>query len=775
MAILAQTGGNRALAPFLSKQPQALDKQIDALAAAVGRREYKTSIPAGQRLLKVALLSSDARREIRVRRLLGGALLGSNHYPEALRVLLPARTLAIKHHDFFNLYRINNNVGWIYLEMNNLDQAAEFADEALEASRSLGKYDPAPVILRGFIFAKSGDLPNAESHFLDAITHAVDQGDLTSAASAWHLLGVSYFEAHQLDKAEAADTEAFRLRELHHLTDLDQSLRDLARVLAYEGDLRDATVLMDRALATMGDPKSTAPVWYFFQARGELRMMQGDLKRSLKDLRMALDLARRLDVVPTDDDRVTFESGLAELYSLFINVGNRLYLKNHDEELKAEIFEAAEANRATSLRAIVPQPHGWRTRLPLDYTEALARLQQAERSILVQESPEEESKIRLLRATLNEAELRAGAGGEVGNISALTKVRSALDSNTAFLAFHLGQQGAWVWAVTDKRFDLYELPSSQELSMEALGFSNSIQERMPSARLGEELGKKLLGRLPAAIHEKHRWILALDQDLFELPLGALLWNGHYLAEEHSLLLTPSISLMAAGPSRSPIQGRLVGLGDAIYNFADPRWKGSDRWFSNPKIPEFCRLARLSGSGKEVRTAVAAWGNGATLTGAEVTRATLWRTLQNPPAILHLATHVIKSPGKDRSGMIVLGLNSQYQPDLLDMRDILLRPANVSLVVMSGCASGDAVALPASGLMGLTRAWLGAGAQEVLATRWPSLDDNGPFFRSFYTNLRRNPNMGAAEALHLTQQEMIRSQSFRSSPDYWATYFLIGKA
>jgi CHAT domain-containing protein len=78
-------------------------------------------------------------------------------------------------------------------------------------------------------------------------------------------------------------------------------------------------------------------------------------------------------------------------------------------------------------------------------------------------------------------------------------------------------------------------------------------------------------------------------------------------------------------------------------------------------------------------------------------------------------------------------------------------------------------------MGLTRAWLGAGVGEVLATRWPALDESGPFFDRFYRNLKAQRSRGAAEALRATQLEMLRAGGFRSKPEYWASYFLVGKS
>ena len=104
--------------------------------------------------------------------------------------------------------------------------------------------------------------------------------------------------------------------------------------------------------------------------------------------------------------------------------------------------------------------------------------------------------------------------------------------------------------------------------------------------------------------------------------------------------------------------------------------------------------------------------------------------------------------------------------------------DVGLVVLSGCSSAGE-ALPAEGLMGLTRAWLAGGARAVIATQWPTPDDSGELFRSFYGALRALPGSGsyavrAALALQQAQREMLRSGSWRSDPRYWAAYFVLGK-
>jgi CHAT domain-containing protein len=78
-------------------------------------------------------------------------------------------------------------------------------------------------------------------------------------------------------------------------------------------------------------------------------------------------------------------------------------------------------------------------------------------------------------------------------------------------------------------------------------------------------------------------------------------------------------------------------------------------------------------------------------------------------------------------------------------------------------------LPGSGLAGLTRAWIAAGARTVVASLWPTTDSDGVLFRYFYERLRGGD--APAEALRQAQLENLRSGRLRSRE--WAAYVVVG--
>jgi CHAT domain-containing protein len=121
----------------------------------------------------------------------------------------------------------------------------------------------------------------------------------------------------------------------------------------------------------------------------------------------------------------------------------------------------------------------------------------------------------------------------------------------------------------------------------------------------------------------------------------------------------------------------------------------------------------------------------------------------------------------------LSISGTGAEELLGPAEIGGWNAESGVVVLSGCSSGVAVALPGAGLMGMTRAWLMAGAGAVIATKWPTPDDVGVFFRRFYKELQRSEFYDPAGALRAAQIETLRSNDWRSHPAFWASYFAMG--
>ena len=155
-------------------------------------------------------------------------------------------------------------------------------------------------------------------------------------------------------------------------------------------------------------------------------------------------------------------------------------------------------------------------------------------------------------------------------------------------------------------------------------------------------------------------------------------------------------------------------------------------------------------------------------------------LSRKPSILHLATHFLRSAGDTRQALAALSLDPAGRPNCWDRRRYRGSGVDLDLVVLSGCSSGAGEALPAEGLMGMTRAWLAAGSRSVLATLWPSPDDQGRLLVSFYSHLARPPDGEASwvaadsSADGATRHAVGRTVGYGCVPPRWGAYVLAGK-
>jgi CHAT domain-containing protein len=727
---------------------------------------------------------------------LGACQLAIFQYREALNSLEHARFISEQSGNPQFLEDINLNISSLFLQLGDVESAAIAAERGMTyLARAPNPISRAKLLIQlATVRASQNDITAAESLFAQGIDAGYDARDPAAAALGLENLGSQYLAAGRVADADRVLTEAFRLSVSFKLPNLN-CYWQLALVRANQGHLETAKVLIDNAVFALKQPGNITPTWHIYGARGRIRLLSADPAGALSDLRMARDVARswRAGIVANDASRTAAESRLAELfYSSLVQAGNQLYTSTHDPALARETFEAVEENRAASLRALTAKGDAWRARLPGHYWELLSRLQDAETRVLRQGTAEARHGAARVRSELDRLEALAGSPAAVDRSIALTRARRALDAKSVFLSFHLGELDSWLWLVTRNRFELYRLPPKSQIVPAIRAFQNRVRENAPdAARSGAAIYKMLFASASPSLLANERWLLALDDDLFNLPFAALvpeMRSGQpvYLTERHALQISTG-ALMLADSAAVPRAGQtFLGIGDPIYNRADPRWHGPPaertgvlrllkfpRAAANTSSPP--GFARLSGSGQEIRSAGEVWigGRNVLLTGAEANKARVWTEIKKNPAIVHFATHILEANETLNTGWIVLSLNRGGRPEFIEPAEVSPRSVAARLVVLSGCSSGSAEVRTASGLMGLTRAFMAAGAERVLATRWAVPDERGSFLTAFYRHLRDAPAAGPGEALRQAQIEAIRAGDWRAQPSLWSGYFLTG--
>jgi CHAT domain-containing protein len=705
---------------------------------------------------------------------IGGCQFALHQYQAALQTFLEAVRSAERAGDSSAAAIFNANIASLYSGMGELDSAAEWIESSLHRLSPEDRSANEAKLLIQLATLRAGQkrMPEALLLFGRGLDAADRKGDLDLYANGWNRLGEEYLKQHDLARAEAPLLEAYRVRCLNHLP-LDSSYRNLGLLRLEQGDLVSAGVLLERAVELAKGPRGPIPTWDIYHHRGRVRMAQGRLSEALDDLRIAHRLARgwRWSAPGGDAARVGAENWLDKVHDALIEAGNRRYLETHDPALIEETFEAAEENRSSSLRALLSQRATRPPTFPPAYWEAVARLQRAEIDALRDATPQTLDAAARARAELARLELELPGTPPTPSRALLDQVRVALDSSTALLAFHTGDTASWLWSLDRGGLALHRLPPRAELAALVDRVSQSVRADSSDTAAAEKLYRTLFGGLDARVQGKTHWLIALDDGLFETPLAALPVHGRYLIEQHVVQTIPGAGawLEAAASPRTHRRPLFVGVGDAIYNTADSRLSGHPA-----PAPQALLLPRLVGSAREVENCARLWnGERVLLQGADASRDNLRRELARDPSVIHLATHVLESGGAQPQGLIALSLTPSREDQLLPPQDIASWRTTAQLVVLSGCHSALSPALPGTGLLGSTRAWLASGAGAVIASNWRTPDENGILFQSLYRHLSADPTTAPSEALRAAQLDMIHSGDWRSAPRYWGAYFAVG--
>ena len=755
--------------------------------------EYLRAIRIYESGYQEAKRRGSVQTEVRFLNNLGSAHYEMFRYRDAIQAYLEARNLARSQGNRETLAALGVNLSSLYFRMGDVEAARDSAEQGLKLPGSvIARFKARLLIQAARVRRAQKDAAAAIPLLRDAIEASRADRDQASEAQAWDALGKCLIELSELPSAEHALLEAFRLRESTRDNHVFYSYESLGNLRQLQGDLPSAAALFDKAVDSAGAVSPSA-MWTAYYGRGQVKLAQSRLQEAFADFGAALNSARqwRAEVLPADAFRVGTEVELHQVYSSFIELGSRLYAQTGEKRFVEQTFAAAEESRAASLRAL--WAGGDLTKaLPDDYWEALADLNKLEAGLVNGKPDVDMPSVRRLRLKLSELEARAGLDlprdrddPDTTRDGLLKRTQKALRPTEVYLGFHVGETESCLWLIAREGFEFRRLPPRASFAGNVGLLLKAIRENSRDAvSLGNQLYSQIFGSSRSLV-DKPTWILAPDGPLFEMPFAALVQAIHppedtplYVVEGHAIHVVPGISSLFR-TTGSDLDGPVIAVGDPIYNRADARLRRGRTGSGAPAPP--LELARLVGSGREIESCAKTWrSNGyepILLEGEAANRANLMGVLQRNPAVLHMAVHILFPPRDSGPGLVALSLAPGSGLEFLSATEIASMRVNLGLVVLDGCSSAHAAILPGAGLMGMTRAWLAAGARAVIVTRWANDDQSdGQLFQSFYDHFSSardsTHRRSFAQLLQQAQIAELRAGGRRADPANWAGYFCV---
>ena len=142
--------------------------------------------------------------------------------------------------------------------------------------------------------------------------------------------------------------------------------------------------------------------------------------------------------------------------------------------------------------------------------------------------------------------------------------------------------------------------------------------------------------------------------------------------------------------------------------------------------------------------------------------------------VHLATHgVLNKSVPELSGIILAQDTTGGEDGILHLSEVYNLNLDADLVVLSACQTGAGKVARGEGLMSLTRGFMYAGADALLASYWQVGDGSTNWLMvSFYEYLLNG--YSKTESLRNAKLDLMERYPQFAQPYYWASFVLIGK-
>lgn len=258
--------------------------------------------------------------------------------------------------------------------------------------------------------------------------------------------------------------------------------------------------------------------------------------------------------------------------------------------------------------------------------------------------------------------------------------------------------------------------------------------------------------------------------LFSVPFAALMSSkGKYLIEERTVSYLPAIGVLRAT--------------EKIASESDRPTENTLLAFGNPITKVIAFLGTLPFAEKEVKKVAALFGEGKSTieVGAQATKAA-YKSLAPKNSVIHLATHGLISEEKPMESALVLAPEGA-DDGLLTVKDILtMPPLKAKMVVLSACQTGRGK-ITGDGVVGLSRAFIIAGAPSVVVSQW-NVDDvmteyqMNEFYKSFLSGKSKVAALRDAQIKTISFMDKLLAPpvgqvASRPNPRLWAAFQLIG--
>lgn len=684
------------------------------------------------------------------------------HFESARKLLEQGRISARKNGNQFLEASALVNLGWTALQMGHLDEVLDLGNDAFKiaAPRDFAGVAQKALGNMGWAYYRLGDREKAAEKFSGAKARAEELGDVSDELK-WILdNGYVHLDNRDYAAAERSFRQSLDLAEkLPSREDTVNALQSLAFLCEQTGRLDEAKRYADKALNMAEADKNGRDIVY-------ARLVQGRVSARLHDTELAKS---NFTFVAESKNTPVFLKWEAERSMA------RLY-EDENQTASAESEYRAALNTFETARSELKHED---SRLPFlsnashiydDYVHFLVAQGKTGEALRVADY----SRGRTLAEGLGLLEKSETSFKP----AALDASSIAQRADGVILFYWLGEKQSHLWAVTPQKMSFFTLPPGAEIDAAVARYREALagpQDVLASAdRDGQSLYRTLIAPAQALLKKDAKVFIIPDGTLNNLNFETLLVSKekpsetkppdanssqaklHYWIEDVTIANASSLRVLdAARPNKEKRGRNLLLVGNSVA--------------PNDKYPQ---LAKAADQMETVAHRFPA-AEEKILTGHAATPPAYLASNPERFSYIHFVAHGMASRLSPLDSAIVLSKSSAEDESFkLYARDIIGHPLRAELVTISACYSSGERSYSGEGLVGLSWAFLRAGAHNVIAALWEATDNSTePLMDKFYDELQKGKSPDAA--LRAAKLSLLHNSAFHN-PFYWAPFQLYAR-
>jgi tetratricopeptide (TPR) repeat protein len=726
---------------------------------AIDERAYAQ---AGQRYGAALALARQERLpllELTVLTDLGWLEPSEEHFDRAIDVNRSALQLSYSMQAHGQTATILGNLAWSYSELGDFESALDFFKQGAEASRSSGLPVLTAYWLTGIANSEIAlrDYAAAEKLAQETLQQAEKLKNAQTIVECRNILTRTALRTGRLDEAEKHNQAALAMERsgADHFG-LPDSLILAGQIAIARGRYQDAEQSFQEVLRA-----STVETPLRWQAQAGLagvRDGQGKVAEAEDFYKTAIAMIETArSSINHEELRVSFLSSGIAVYGDYIDFLVR-HGRTDDALVQADLSRARTLAEGLSAAPGAKSPRAPRNTafqaVPLRSQQLAQRLHA---TLLVYWLGEKQSFLWTVTPTRTQCHKLPPAA----EIDALVKTyrEATLKSADVLSTAAAAETGQKLYhaLVEPALGPALESPVEAVLSGRPDALRNTgILPVLPSANVGARFSAfPGQPKPPAFTPPTPRFIILPDGSLNGLNFETLIVANpqpHFWIEDATITTANSLSLLQAAANRPrTAQRNLLLVGDAV------------------PVPQFGELPQAKSEIAKLRERFAS-KRGTILQGPAATPSAYLGSHPEHYSYLHFVTHGTASRARPLESAVILSKEPQSDTYKLYARDIISRPLKAELVTISACNGSGTRSYSGEGLVGLSWAFLRAGAHNVVGALWEVSDVSTPnLMDKMYAELAagRDP----ATALRNAKLSLLHQHNVFSKPFYWAPFQL----